>query len=99
MTEPKDRVLAIVASTSVNGIDFVEVSAPRTLVVHFLNAVVVSDPSIAATISGGDSVPTVAVAKIDNGADWSNDAEGRPLLTLHTLSDGDFSEYRLTITA
>jgi hypothetical protein len=39
------------------------------------------------------------VAKIDNGTDWSNDAEGRPLLTLHTLSDGDFSEYRLTIVA
>jgi hypothetical protein len=99
MIEPKDRVLAIVASTTVNGIDFVEVSAPRTLVVHFLNAVEVADPSIAATITGGDSVPTVAVAKIDNAADWSSDAEGRTLLTLHALTDGDFSEYRLTITA
>jgi hypothetical protein len=99
MTEPKDRGLAIVASTSVNGIDFVEVTAPRTLVVHFLNAVALADPSVAAMITGGDSVPTVAVAKIDNATDWSNDAEGRPLLTLHTVSDGDFSEYLLTIAA
>ena len=99
MTEPRDRVLAIAASTTVNGIDFVEVAAPRTLVVHFLSAVAVADPSIAATITGGDSVPTVAVAKIDNAADWSSDAESRPLLTLHALADGDFSEYRLTITA
>lgn len=99
MSEPRDRVLAIVASTTVNGIDFVDVTAPLTLAVHFLNAVAVADPTIAATITGGDSVPTVAVAKIDNATDWSTDAEGRPLLTLHTLTDGDFSEYTLTITA
>jgi hypothetical protein len=99
MTEPKNRVLAIVASTTVNGVDFVEVSAPRVLIVHFLNAVSVKDPSIAASITGGDSVPTVAVQPIDNSTDWSTDAEGRPLLTLYTLTDGDFSNYRLTLTA
>ena len=44
MTEPKDRVLAVVASTTYNGIDFVEVVPPRTLIVHFLNAVSIEDP-------------------------------------------------------
>jgi Baseplate J-like protein len=99
MTEPKNRVLAVVASTTINGIDFVEVSAPQVLIVHFLNAVPVADPSITAAITGGDSVPTVAVQPIDNATDWSSDAEGRPLLTLHTLTTGDFSNYLLTLTA
>lgn len=99
MAEPKDRVRALIASTSFNGIDFVEVAAPRTLRVHFLNAVTVADPSITAAIDGGDSVPVVKLRPIDNATDWSTDAEGRPLLTLTALTDGDFSNYRLTITA
>jgi hypothetical protein len=98
MTEPKDRVLAVVASTTYNGIDFVEVVPPRTLVVHFLNAVSIEDPSTAAAITGGDSATTVALEPITT-ADWSTDAEGRPLLTLTALADGDFSNYTLAITA
>ena len=99
MAAPKDRVRALLASTSYNGIDFVEVLGPRTLRVHFLNAVAVADPSIVAVVDGGDSVPVVPVRPIDNTTDWSTDAEGRPLLSLTTLTDGDFSFYRLTITA
>jgi hypothetical protein len=98
MTEPRDRVLAVVASTTFNGIDFVEVVPPRTLVVHFLNAVSIEEPSMTATITGGDSVPTVALPPITT-ADWSTDAEGRPLLTLTALAAGDFSNYTLTLTA
>jgi hypothetical protein len=98
MSEPRDRVLAVAASSSYNGIDFVEVAAPRTLVVHFLNQVRVADPSITTAISGGDSVPTVALQPI-TVSDWSTDAEGRPLLTLTALADGDFSNYTLTVTA
>jgi hypothetical protein len=98
MTEPKDRVLAVVASTTYNGVDFVEIVSPRTLIVHFLNAVSIEDPLMTAVITGGDSVPTVALKPI-NPADWSTDAEGRPLLTLTALADGDFSNYTLTITA
>ena len=98
MTEPKDRVLSVTASTTYNGIDFVAVTAPRTLVVHFLNTVAVADPSMTVAITGGDSVPTVAVKPIA-AADWTADAEGRPLLTLTALTDGDFSNYTLTITA
>ena len=98
MTEPKDRILSVTASTTYNGIDFVVVTAPRTLVVHFLNTVAVADPSMTVAITGGDSVPTVAVKPIV-AADWTADAEGRPLLTLTALTDGDFSNYTLTITA
>jgi hypothetical protein len=53
---------------------------------------------MAVAIIGGDSIPTVPVAPI-KAADWSTDAEGRPLLTLTALTDGDFSDYVLTITA
>jgi hypothetical protein len=99
MADPKDRVRALLASTAYNGIDFVEVVAPRQLHVHFLNAVAVADPAISAKIDGGDSVPVVPLKAINNATDWSTDAEGRPLLTLTALTDGDFSLYRLTITA
>ncbi|HET7882129.1 MAG TPA: hypothetical protein VFL55_14675, partial [Acetobacteraceae bacterium] len=99
MSEPRDRVRAVIASTSNNGIDFVEVVAPRTLRVHFLNKVAIADPSIAARIDGGDRVPAVPLLPINNATDWSSDAEGRPLLTLTAKIDGDFSNYRLTITA
>lgn len=98
MADPKDRVLSVINSTTFNGIDFVEVVAPRTLHVHFLNKVAVADASLTATITGGDSVPTVPLQQIAN-ADWSTDPEGRPLLTLHALTDGDFSFYTLTIVA
>ncbi len=98
MAATKDRVLAVIGSTSFNGIDFVEVVAPRTLHVHFLNKVDVAGSLTAVTITGGDSVPTVPVQKVDAGS-WSTDAEGRPLLTLTTLTDGDFSFYDLTVTA
>ncbi len=99
MAEPKDRTLAVIGSTAFNGIDFVEVVAPQILHVHFLNKVKVADPSITAAITGGDSVPTVPLQAINNTTDWATDAEGRPLLTLTALTEGDFSLYTLTITA
>ena len=98
MSEPRDRALAVTASTTYNGIDFVEVRSPVTLVVHFLNKVEVADPSLVASITGGDSVTSVALKPIVS-ADWGTDPEGRPLLTLTTLVTGDFSNYTLTITA
>jgi hypothetical protein len=100
MATPRDRTAAILASTTFNGIDFVTVDAvdPRTLYVHFMNAVSVADPALAASITGGDSVPIIPVAAIDGATDWGTDAEGRPLLTLHAAVDGDFSNYILTLT-
>jgi hypothetical protein len=98
MTEPRNRALAVAASANYNGIDFVEVLASRKLAVHFLNTVEVADPSLTAAITGGDSVPTVALQPIVAG-DWTTDGDGRPLLTLTALADGDFSNYTLAIAA
>ena len=78
-SEPRDRILAVAASTVFNGIDFVEVVAPRKLTVHFLNAVAIADPALTATIDGGDSVPTVPLEPV-HPADWSADADGHLLL-------------------
>src|SRR5690242_12781568 len=97
LSEPRDRILAVETSTAYNGVDFVEVVAPRKLTVHFLNAVAVADPSLTVTIDGGDSVPTVPVEPVQ-ATDWSTDAGGHLLLALTTRTDGDFSFYRLTIT-
>ncbi|WP_068076544.1 baseplate J/gp47 family protein [Novosphingobium lentum] len=98
MTPPRDRLGALILSTTLNGIDFVTVDAvdPRTLYVHFVNATDITSAKIGATITRGDSVPVVPVAPV-KPADWSLDAEGRPLLTLHALIDGDFSDYLLTL--
>lgn len=96
--EPRDRILDVGSSTAYNGIDFVEVVAPRKLTVHFLNAVAVADSTLTVTIDGGDSVPTVPLEPVQP-ADWSTDADGHLLLALRTRTDGDFSFYRLTITA
>ena len=98
LNEPRDRLTAVTHSGTYNGIDFVEVAAPRVLHVHFLNAVAVADASLTVSIDGGDSVPTVPLQPIDNTTDWST-VDGHLLLTLNTLTDGDFSIYRLTITA
>jgi len=97
MSGTKDRALAVIASKTYNGIDFVEIAPPRTLIVHFLNDVKVEDPTLTATITGGDSIPTVPLAPITN-ADWTTVAS-LPVLTLTALADGDFSNYTLTITA
>jgi hypothetical protein len=102
-TAPKDRLgrLLDAANTTLNGIDFVEIAkcAETTLHVHFLNAVnfVGSPPGpVHPLISGGESIPTVPVLPV-SPADWSEDVDGRPLLTLRVAAPGDFSFYTLTI--
>ncbi|HEV2956324.1 MAG TPA: baseplate J/gp47 family protein [Xanthobacteraceae bacterium] len=101
MSAPRDRMAALLSASnaSFNGIDFVEIAShdQKTLRVHFLNAVTVKGNPTAATITGGESIPTVAVGPI-NPADWTVDASGRPLLTLRVGAPGDFSFYTLTLT-
>ena len=94
----RDRFTALQLSTQWNGIDFVEVDAADASIlrVHFLNAVTVAEPGLKARIEGGDRVREVATAPI-KPADWLLDAEARPLLILHLLGEGDFSNYRLTL--
>jgi hypothetical protein len=94
----RDRRARVLASATVNGVDFVEVAnqAQTLLIVHFLNAVIVTlSASQAPTITGGETIPTVTVLPISASA-WGWD-EGHVTLTLSVEAPGDFSIYTLTI--
>jgi len=98
-----DRLAKLIASTTLNGIDFVEITrADQTgLRVHFLNRVAVARSlagSSPVTITGGEATPTVPVLPIA-ATDWGLDDEGRPTLSLRTAFRGDFSSYRLRIAS
>src|SRR3954454_15896835 len=95
-----DRLADLIASTTLNGVDFVEITrADQTgLRVHFLNPVTVTGTVSAVTITGGESTPTVPVIPF-GAADWGADDEGRPLLDLRTPFPGDFSFYRLSVVS
>ncbi len=95
---PRNRVLDLIASNAVNGIDYVEVreAEPTRLYVHFFNGVAVATPALGATIAGGDRIPDVPVGPIAP-ADWSQDFDGRPVLRLTVPGRGDFSTYTLAI--
>lgn len=100
MSGSKNRLNLLVASTTLNGIDFVEVvdgSDQKTLRVHFLSSTKINVQPISASVIGGDTIPTVKIGVITPG-DWSEDPEGRPLLDLHTERAGDFSFYTLALT-
>jgi hypothetical protein len=96
----KDRREQLIRSTVLNGIDFVEIASPdQTLLkVHFLNTVALQGNITGATITGGETIPAVSVAKINDATDWSTDVDGLPVLTLHAAVAGDFSNYTLTLT-
>jgi len=95
---PRNRLLDLLDSDRLNGIDYVEAreAEPARLYVHFLNTVAVAAPGLSANITGGDRLPSVAVAPIESG-DWSTDAEGRPILALNVAGRGDFSLYLLRV--
>jgi hypothetical protein len=103
MATTKDRLgkLLDAANTTLNGIDFVEIAAydEITLRVHFLNTVTFagSPPGpVHPLITGGETIPTVSILPIAP-ADWSQDVDGRPLLTLRVAAPGDFSFYTFTL--
>ncbi|HEX8082159.1 MAG TPA: baseplate J/gp47 family protein [Jatrophihabitans sp.] len=98
-----DRLADLLASPTLNGIDFVEITsaAQTSLRVHFLNTVAVQATLAATnpiTITGGESVPSVPVLPL-TAADWGADDAGRPTLELRTPFPGDFSFYRLSIAS
>lgn len=101
--QQKDRLKQLLASsnTALNGIDFVEVASANetTLRVHFMNGVALKGTVSHPTITGGETIPDVAVRPIDDTQDWSTDTVGRPILTLHAAAPGDFSNYTLTLTS
>lgn len=94
----RDRRAAVLASRTVNGIDFVEIANPQQTVlnVHFLNDVAVMGTLQAQpVIDGGETIPSVAVLPIAD-ADWGWDEE-HVVLTLRVAAPGDFSTYTLAI--
>lgn len=92
----KDRLGAVLASTTVNGIDFVSVSEDQlTLKVFFLNAVDLSGSVAKAKITGGETIGTVEVVPDGTGT-WGIEGS-RQTLTLAVPSPGDFSIYKLTL--
>ena len=96
---PKVRILELLKpGATLNGLDYIEVreAEPMRLHVHFLNAVVVHQAGVTATITGGDITPEVDVAAIAAG-DWSTDEEGRQMLALTVSGRGDFSIYTVAI--
>src|SRR5262245_45477198 len=96
-----DRLAKLLASTKLNGIDFVEVTAAdqKSLRVHFHNTVTVAGTLTGpVTITGGESVPSVPVLPI-GPTDWAVDDGGKPTLDLRTPFPGDFSFYALHIAS
>lgn len=95
------RQLLLAAGATVNGLDYVEVTADETqLYVHFLNDVTVNGtlaPNEPVTITGGEVITTVAVLAIDEATAFTADAEGRPILAVSVAAPGDFSTYTLAI--
>ena len=98
---PKDRREKLLVSSTLNGIDFVEVASAdqRTLRVHFLNHVDVSGSVTNPQITGGETIRTVTVNPINDATDWSVDAEGKRILQLTVVAAGDFSIYTLGLTS
>lgn len=103
MPTPRDRRAALLQQTKLNGIDFVEVVNPAQthLRVHFLNKVPNKTALAAvvtqATITGGDTIPAVAVSPLTS-ANWGTSSE-RPTLDLFVAAPGDFSTYTLTLVS
>jgi hypothetical protein len=103
MATQKDRLAKLLDPSNVtfNGIDFVEIlhEDEKTLRVHFLTTVAMQGTVTRVSITGGETVPTVEAAPINNAVDWSLDSEGRPLLTLRVPASGDFSFYMLQLVS
>jgi hypothetical protein len=95
----KDRRTRVIQSPDYNGIDFVEIADPSQLLlrVHFLNVVELAPLTSEPTITGGESIPTVAVEPVQPGG-WGFD-EGHLVLQLKVAAPGDFSTYTLTIAS
>ena len=96
MTVSRDRRALLAASTTLNGIDFVEIAddTETVLRVHFLNNVTVMGTVTGATITGGSTIPVVEV--LFDPAAW--DVTGaRPTLELRVEAPGDFSTYSLEL--
>jgi Baseplate J-like protein len=102
-TGPKNRRSRLLTSTTLNGIDFVEIVSAdqKTLKVHFLNPVGVQGTLTGIAITGGETILTVPIlnqATLNDPIHWSTEpGTGQPLLTLIVAAPGDFSRYTLSL--
>lgn len=97
----RDRLAALLDPGSHrNGVDYVELLGgdPPQLAVHFLTAEPLNVATLNACIDGGDRIRAIPLDPIQ-AADLTADADGRPLLRLRARIAGDFTPYRLTVTA
>src|SRR6266508_3331172 len=100
-TAPRDRRAQLEAVGTLNGIDFVEIAndAETRLRVQFLTATPDATSLAAAitgaTISGGQSIPTVEVQPAGSWV-WAMASNGRPVVDLTVAAPGDFSTYTLS---
>ena len=80
---PKDRLALLEQSTTLNGIDFVEIARRirRPCRSTFSTRWRWRERLRAASITGGETIPTVAVNPINDATDWGTDS-GRPFLPL-----------------
>lgn len=103
LTEPRNRLVDVIESSTVNGIGFVELKSvdATTLYVHFLNSIDVTPASPAkllATITGGERITGIQAKPIHPSTDWGVGANGSRILAVHVNRAGDFSNYTLTLT-
>lgn len=96
-TKDRRRKLLKQSPPVLNGIDYVGIAnAERTaLEVHFLNAAPLAHMFIAASITGGQSIPSVPVTSLV----WSTGTANRPVLTVNVAAPGDSSIYTLSLTS
>jgi uncharacterized phage protein gp47/JayE len=98
----RDRRARLRDQVVLNGIDFVEIADPAETIlrVHFLgsapDAITLSAAITAATITGGQTIPTVR-AQPASTWHWDSTDAGRPFVELRVDAPGDFSTYTLRL--
>ena len=102
--QSRDRRARLHQLGTLNGIDFIEVAnaAQTVLRVHFLEVIpdgsALSSAITGATITGGETIPTVAVTSPSTWR-WGTTPAGRPVVEISVAAAGDFSMYTLTLQA
>jgi Baseplate J-like protein len=98
MSAMKDRRQQLLSQSPavLNGIDYVVVARPRktAIEVHFLTAAPLAKTATSATITGGQTIPTIAITSMV----WSTDSRNQPSLTINVAAPGDSSSYILSLS-
>ena len=97
----RNRRETILNSTTLTGIDFVEIASDQqtALRVHFLNSVDPRGKITGIAITGGVTIPEVPVLPFSDASDWSTDTAGKWILNIAVAVPGDFSTYVMSLTS